>query len=80
METNATDILVRMLEQHLQDDRERFAAMDKKLDKVLTVTESLAESRTLAKGAWKATAFIAGGVASFISGVVGVVVWLLRAH
>jgi hypothetical protein len=71
-------VLLELIRQHAEDDTRRFAAVERKLDAIATDVRSLVESRTLARGAWKATALVASGVAGMVSVLGSVVAWLLR--
>lgn len=76
---NEIEVLLVLVRQHAEEDTRRFASMEKTLDAIAADTKSLVESRTLARGAWKATTLIAGLVAGVVSVVGSFLVWFVKS-
>ena len=55
------------LEEHAKSDKEHFDAQDKKLEAIHADVKSLLDSRSFARGAWKAITIIAGATATVVT-------------
>jgi hypothetical protein len=77
----ALDLLVKMVEQHIEEDRLKFDGLNGKLDKIDTNVTSLLDTRAFVRGVSKmgvaVASLISGGVGSIITMAVA---WLLRSH
>ena len=62
-----SDELVRLLAEHLADDRQRFAEVQASLYRIEGNVESLLYSRSFVRGAWRAVVIVTTGVSALVT-------------
>lgn len=58
------NILLELIKQHIETDREQFAAQEATLNRIDANVASLLESRAEQRGAWKLTTVIATAISA----------------
>lgn len=65
----SNDVLLELVKQHIESDRQQFDALTATLSRVDTNVQSLLETRAKQRGAWKLAAVVATA-ASTLAGLV----------